>query len=260
MLKKLDETACHGLMFFPVDWASGDRHFLYFKWYLNMNYGIIVAAGKSERMGVDADKAFLSLGSKPILAYSILAFEKCPDIDGVVLVVRKDKLNAARGMVQMFGCMKVKKIVAGGSLRQNSVKNGFDYISSDAKIVSIHDGARPCITPGLISETIRSAQHYGSGVAAIKITDTIKQADKGMIISKTLDRSKLWAVQTPQSFKRELLEKAFAVIEKKRLTVTDEAAAVELISKGVRLVQASLSNIKVTTVDDIAIAAALLKL
>ena len=225
-----------------------------------MNAGIIVAAGKSERMGVDADKAFLSLGVKPVLAYSLLAFEKCPDIDIVVLVVRKDRLGAARGMAQMFGCMKVKKVIAGGARRQVSVQNGLASLGDDVKVVSVHDGARPCVTARLISETIHTAKRYGSGVAAVKITDTIKHVDRGVVISQTLDRSKLWAVQTPQSFRKELLVKAFAVVNKKHLTVTDEASAVELVAKDVRLVPAPVSNLKITTVDDLALAAALLKL
>src|SRR5512145_2015550 len=118
-----------------------------------MNFGIVVAAGKSERMGPDVDKAFLTLGTKPVVIYSLLAFEKCPDIDATILVVRKDRLDAARTMVQMFGCAKVKRVVAGGAKRQISVSNGLDYVSRDAKIVVVHDGARPCITPDLVSET-----------------------------------------------------------------------------------------------------------
>jgi len=230
-----------------------------FGWWI-MNYGIIVAAGKSERMGPDVDKAFISLGIKPIIAYSVLAYEKCPDIDGIILVVRKDRIEAARGMAQLFSCSKVKKIIAGGSKRQASVMNGLSELHEDVKIVSIHDGARPCITPELISETIKSAKKYGTGVAAVKITDTVKLVNKGMIISKTIDRSKLWAVQTPQTFKRELLLKAFEVVRKKGLIVTDEASAVEIICQDVRLVPAMLSNVKITTPEDLTLAAALLKI
>ncbi len=225
-----------------------------------MNYGVIVAAGKSSRMGVKADKAFLSLGTKPVLAYSMVAFEKCDDIDRIILVVRKDRMAAARGMVQLFGCSKVKKVVAGGSSRQVSVTNGLAQLSDDAKIVAVHDGARPCVTPDLISKTVKSAKRYGSGVAAVKITDTVKFVDKGHIVLKTVDRDKLWAVQTPQAFKVELLQEAFGAVRKKGVTVTDEASAVELVAEDVRLVSADLSNIKVTSPDDLILAAALLKI
>lgn len=225
-----------------------------------MNFGVIVAGGKSTRMGPKVDKAFLSLGTRPVLAYSLLAFERCADIDGVILVVRKDRLEGARGMVHMFGCAKVKKVVAGGLMRQISVKNGLDSLADDVRIVAVHDGARPCVTPDLISETIKSAKRYGSGVAAVKVTDTVKEVEKGITVSKTLDRSKLWAMQTPQTFKKDLLDQAYAVVMKKDVTVTDEAAAVELISDKVRLVPSRWSNIKITEPDDLVYAAAILKL
>jgi 2-C-methyl-D-erythritol 4-phosphate cytidylyltransferase len=225
-----------------------------------MNYGVIVAAGKSERMGPNVDKAFLTLGTKPVLAYSLLAFEKCPDVDGVILVVRKDRLDAGRGMVQIYGCAKVKRVVSGGAQRQDSVWNGLLELSDDVQIVAVHDGARPCITSDLISETIKTAKRYGSGVAAVKITDTVKEVEKGFKVTKTVDRTKLWVVQTPQAFKKEILLKAFDTVKKKRLTVTDEASAVEMAGEDVHLVPSLLSNIKVTNPDDLALASAFLKI
>ncbi len=225
-----------------------------------MNYGIIVAAGKSERMGSEVDKAFFNLGTKPVLCYALHAYERCPDIDGVILVVRKDRLEAARNLAHMFGCSKVKKVVAGGPRRQDSVLNGLAVLSGDVAIVSVHDGARVCVTPHIISQTVQSAKRYGSGVAGVKITDTVKAVTKRLIITKTVDRASLWAVQTPQSFQFPLLKKAFEYVCKKRLTITDEASALEAISEEVRIVPASLSNIKITTPDDLVLAAALLRI
>ena len=225
-----------------------------------MNCGIIVAAGKSERMGKGVDKAFLSLGAKPVVVYSLLAFEHCPDIEEVVLVVRSDRIEAARCMVQMFGCMKVKKIVAGGLQRQVSVVKGLEAVRDGVSVVVVHDGARPCVTPELISASVRSAREHGSGVAAVKITDTVKEVVKGNMIARTVDRTKLWAVQTPQAFKRDLLVKALDLVKKKKLTVTDEASAVELISKNIRLVVSSSANLKITTADDLVLAGALMRL
>ena len=224
-----------------------------------MNYGVIVAAGKSERMGAKDDKAFLSLGTRPVIAYSLLAFEKCHDIDGIILVCRKDRMESARAMASMFGCSKLVRVVAGGSKRQVSVANGLAALGDDVDVVAVHDGARPCVTPELISDTIKSAKRYGSGVAAVKVTDTVKHVESGLTVSKTVDRTKLWAVQTPQTFKRKVLEQAFEKVKKKKATVTDEASAVELVAK-VHLVSAHVSNIKITTADDLALAAALLKL
>lgn len=225
-----------------------------------MNYGIIVAAGKSERMGADVDKAFLSLGGQPVLSFSLRAFEKCHDIDSIVLVVRKDRLDTARGMLQIYGCAKAKKVVAGGVTRQISVCNGLAEVDEDARIVVVHDGARPCVTPHLISETIRAAKRYGAGVAAVKIADTVKEMQSGGLSgTRTIDRTKLWAVQTPQAFKKELLVEGYKQVNRKHLTVTDESSAVELVHKEIRLVPSTWSNIKITTPEDLAIAATLLK-
>jgi len=225
-----------------------------------MNYGIVVAAGKSTRMGPDVDKAFLGLGSKPLVAYPLQAFEKCHDIDGVILVVRKERIESARGLVQMYGFSKVTKIIAGGNERQISVQNGVDALPKEAQIVAVHDGARPCVTPELISETIKSAKKYGSGVAGIKITDTVKSVERGYIVSETVDRTYLWAVQTPQTFKVDLLKKALEMVKKKKRVVTDEASAVELLGEDVHIVPSSSANIKITTADDLMLAAALMRL
>ena len=211
-------------------------------------------------MGKDVDKAFLSLGSKPVVVYSLLEFEKCPDIEEIILVVRKDRIESARRAAQMFGCTKVTRIVAGGKRRQDSVEKGLAEISEGVKIVVVHDGARPCVTSELISATIKSAKQYGFGVAAVKVTDTVKEVERKMVISSTIDRTKLWQVQTPQAFKLDLLLKAFKAVNKKKLAVTDEASAVELISDKVRLVSSNLSNIKITTPDDLVLAAALMRL
>lgn len=225
-----------------------------------MNSAIIVAAGKSERMGVGTDKAFLSLGSRPVLAWSLLAFEQCHDIDQIVLVVRKEQIMATRGAVQMFGISKLRTIVAGGLRRQDSVANGLAALDPETRIVAVHDGARPCITPDLISETLRSAKRVGSGVAASRVVDTIKFVERGSTVDHTLDRDKLWAVQTPQTFKVELLRKAYAKVAEKNATITDEAAAVELLGEAVRLVEWPRANPKITTAEDLTVAAALLKI
>ena len=225
-----------------------------------MNSAIIVAAGKSERMGVGTDKAFLSLGSRPVLAWSLLAFEQCHDIDQIVLVVRKEQIAATRGATQMFGISKLRAIVAGGQRRQDSVANGLAALDPDTRIVAVHDGARPCVTPDLISETIKSAKRGGSGIAASRVVDTIKFVERGSTVDHTLDRDKLWAVQTPQTFKIELLRKAYAKVAEKNVVVTDEAAACELIEEPVRLVEWPRANPKITAPEDLTVAAALLKI
>ena len=225
-----------------------------------MTSAIIVAAGRSERMGSSTDKAFLSLGPKPVVVWSLLTFEGSTDVDKIVLVVRRDQLVAAKAVVQMFGLSKVHDIVAGGSRRQDSVAKGLAVVDPDTRIVIVHDGARPCVTSELITETIKAAQRNGCGVAATRIVDTVKYVERGTLVGHTVDRSKLWAVQTPQAFKLELLTKAYKNLETESIVVTDEATAVELLGEPVRLVEWQKPNIKITMVEDLAVAAALLRI
>lgn len=225
-----------------------------------MNYAIIVAAGKSSRMKVQVDKAFVPLGPKPVLAYSMVAFEECPEIDGIIAVVKKDRVDSTKAMAKMFGCSKLETVVTGGSTRQLSVAKGLEQLPCDANIVAVHDGARPLVTPELISASIKAAKRYGSGVAGRKMTDTIKFVESGHKVTKTLDRSKVWAVQTPQTFKVSVLKEAYKYVLDNGLTVTDEASALEAAGMDVHLVESETTNMKITTLDDLTIAAALLKL
>lgn len=225
-----------------------------------MNTVILVAAGKSTRMGSNTDKAFLSLGSRPVIAWSLLAFEQCTAIDQIVLVVRKDQILAAKSVVQMFGISKLREVVAGGSRRQDSVVNGMREMAPETRIVVVHDGARPCVTPELIEATIKTAKRNGCGIAASRVWDTIKYVERGLTVDRTIDRAKLWAVQTPQAFKVELLQRAYAAVEEQKAVITDEASAVELIGEPVRLVEWSRHNIKITTAEDLPLAAAVLKI
>ncbi len=225
-----------------------------------MNTAILVAAGKSERMGSNTDKAFLNLGPKPVVAWSLLAFEQCTDIDQIVLVVRKDQILAAKSVAQMFGISKIRTIVAGGGRRQDSVQNGMKEMDSETRVVIVHDGARPCVTPELISETIKYAKRNGCGIAASRVWDTIKYVERGSTVDHTVDRTKLWAVQTPQAFSADLLRRAYKMVEEQKATVTDEASAVELIGEPVRLVDWPRPNIKITTAEDLPLAAAAMKI
>ena len=225
-----------------------------------MNTAIIVAAGKSTRMGPNIDKAFLSLGPRPVIAWSLLAFEQCQDIDQIVLVVRRDQITAAQSVAGMFGISKIKAIVPGAGKRQDSVINGMKAMDPDTRIVVVHDSARPCVTAELISNVIKSAKRNGCGIAASPVYDTVKYVERGMTVDHTVDRSKLWAVQTPQAFQASLLTKAYKKVEDEKVVVTDEAGAVELLGEPVRLVEWKKPNFKITTAEDLAVATAILEL
>ncbi len=225
-----------------------------------MNSAIIVAAGRGQRMGMKTDKAFLSLGPKPVVAWSLLAFEECPEIDRIVLVVRRDQLTAARTVAQMFGISKLSAVAVGGASRQDSVLNGMAELDPDTRYVCVHDGARPCVNPELIQATLRCARRNGNGIAASRVWDTVKFVERGTMVDHTVDRTKLWTVQTPQTFSLPLLSRAYQEVKNKKASVTDDAAAVELLGESVRLVEWSKPNIKITTADDLPLAAAALQI
>ena len=221
---------------------------------------IIVAAGKSDRMGPGTDKAFLNLGSRPVIAWSLLAFERCADVDQIVLVVRKDQQNAAKALARMFGISKLHAIVPGGKERQDSVMAGLKASDPDTRVVVVHDGARPCIKSETISEVVKLARRSGAVVIGHRICDTVKFVEKGSVVDHTEDRSKLWAVQTPQAFSASLIRQAYAKVVAEKKTVTDDSAAVELLGESVKILESNAVNLKITTGEDLQVAAGVLNL
>ena len=222
-----------------------------------MTTAIILAAGKSERMGGGVDKAFLSLVNKPVVAWSLLAFEKSEDIDRIVLVVRKDQVIASKAVVKMFGISKIDKIVPGGAKRQESVAAGLAACDLDTRTVVIHDGARPMVTPELISEVVKQVKKVPAVTVGRPMTDTVKLCEKGAVVTKSVDREKLWTVQTPQAFQMKELRAAFKALGAKE--VTDDCMAIELNGGAVKIVENLKPNFKITTVEDLQLAGMLLK-
>lgn len=222
-----------------------------------MTTAIIVAAGKSERMGAGTDKAFLSLVNKPVVAWSLLAFERTSEIDRIVLVVRKDQLVASKAVCQMFGISKLHAIVAGGAKRQESVQAGLAACDIDTRYVVVHDGARPCITSDVISEVVKAVRRVPAVTVGRRVTDTVKRVEKGTTVAGTEDRERLWLVQTPQAFQLRALRDAYKALDKQE--VTDDCQAVELAGGEVKIIENRKPNFKITTVEDLQIAGALLR-
>ncbi len=225
----------------------------------SMTAAILLAAGRGERMGGATDKAFLSLGSRPMAAYSLLAFQACPDIDAVVLVVRPDKIASSRELCRALDISKLAAVVEGGANRQDSVQAGLAALPLGMEIVAVHDTARPLVSPSLVSRTIQSAETYGSGVAAHRVVDTIKVVGDDLTVSSTPDRAKLWAVETPQTFRADLLRRAYDKVAADGALVTDDAGAVERLGEPVRLVESKQPNFKVTHPADLPLAEAVLR-
>src|SRR5437870_6651266 len=220
---------------------------------------IIVAAGNGTRMGPNVDKLFLEVAGRPVVAHTWARFNHAACIDEIVLVVR-DRMQAAFAeLAEQFHFKKPYRLALGGKERQDSVWNGLQALDAGAEVVAIQDGARPCTTEKLIADTIEAARETGAAVASQRVTDTIKESDGGTLIERTVDRSRLWAVQTPQTFRVEVIRRALTAVREKGLVVTDDTAACELIGQPVGLVESAGSNPKVTVPADLAYVELLLR-
>ena len=206
------------------------------------------------------DKLFLTVANKPVVAHTWARFEEARSIDEIVLVVRAGSEKKFLEIAKKYKFRKKYQIVAGGAERQDSVWSGLSVVPPKAEIVAIHDAARPCVNKDLIAATVKYAEETGAAVAAHPVTDTIKESADGRLIQKTLDRSQLWAMQTPQTFRLDVIRRAIAAARAKKMIFTDDTAACELIGQPVRLVSSIAPNPKVTVPGDLAIVEALLKI
>jgi 2-C-methyl-D-erythritol 4-phosphate cytidylyltransferase len=220
---------------------------------------LIVAAGKGTRMGGNVDKLFLEIAGKPVLAHTWQQFEILEVVDQIVLVIREEIADAVRGLADRFRFKKPFATAYGGKERQDSVWNGLSALPPDTEVVAIQDAARPCTSQELIVATIETARRVGAAVAAQLVTDTIKESSDGKRIERTLDRSKLWSVQTPQTFRAEIIRRAISEARKRGLLLSDDTAACELIGQPVELVVGRHPNPKITRPEDVAYVEMLLR-
>ena len=224
-----------------------------------MNSAILVAAGKSARMGPKGDKLFLEVAGRPLVAHTWRRFNDAKCVNEIILVVRKGMAAAFEELTARFKSGKPFRIVIGGAERQDSVWNGLEALSATAELVAIHDAARPCTSEELIAATFKRAAETGAAVAARPVTDTIKESADGRLVRRTLDRSRLWSVQTPQTFRVEVIRRALAEARRRDLVFTDDTAACELIGQPVRLVSSTAPNPKVTVPGDLPFIESLLR-
>jgi len=209
---------------------------------------VIVGAGSSQRMG--RDKVFMPLAGKPLLAWSVDVCQSCKLVYQIVIVLNETRLDLGRGLAKDRRWSKVVEICGGGRRRQDSVRQGLNELE-DCDWVIIHDGARPFLTVDLIRDGLDAAQATGAAVAAVPIKDTVKLGGSDMIVSTTLNRQELWAVQTPQIFRFDIISEAHEQVTEE---VTDDASMVEQTGHKVRLYMGSYNNIKITTPEDLALA------
>ncbi|MBQ3615718.1 MAG: 2-C-methyl-D-erythritol 4-phosphate cytidylyltransferase [Anaerotignum sp.] len=220
---------------------------------------VIVAAGKGKRMGTDISKQFLPLCGKEILTHTVEVFEKADRIRDIVLVTGTDSLQDVQDMVREYGWQKVISVVAGGKERQDSVWNGLQAVSEDTEIVLIHDGVRPFVTEEILDLSIETAVEMGGCVAGVPAKDTIKVCNSENIAVDTPDRSTLWQIQTPQTFRKELIVKAYEQAKAEGFAGTDDASLAEYSGYSVKVIMGSYRNIKITTKEDLLIGEAFLK-
>ena len=220
---------------------------------------IVLAGGAGKRMGTATNKQFLLLDNKPIIVRTLQIFEECRPVDGVYLVVnQKDLPIMQEEILETYKFNKVVKLVIGGRLRQDSVRNGLEAIENPCDIVIIHDGARPFVSPSFIEKGIFLMEMFDAVIPAIPVKDTIKTVSKEGFVIKTLERDSLWNVQTPQTFKYDLIIKAYREGMSKKLYGYDDATFLEHMGKKIKVIEGSPYNIKITTPEDLIIAKGML--
>ena len=224
-----------------------------------MNFAIIVAAGKSDRMGKNVNKIFLPILNKPLIYYPIKIFQECNLIDEITIVSQKKDFNKINEIKKHYNFHKIKNIVEGGKERQDSVYNGLLSIKNakEDDIVIVHNGSNPLAKENEVAGCIAAAKQYGAAAAGFPLKDTIKKT-KNNFVEKTIDRGNVYQMQTPQAMKYGLLVKGFNNVKKKNLKITDDVSVAEVLGKKIKIVPCSYENIKVTTKDDLRIAEGIL--
>ena len=218
---------------------------------------VIVAAGSSQRMG--SDKLLYNLGIMPVLVRTLLAFQDCALVDEIVVVTRMEKIVEVAALCKKYRIDKTSKVISGGATRMESALAGVSEVNRKAKLIAIHDGARPLLSVELIENTVRAAAKYRAAVPAIKSVDTLKLVDDGETVAGSVDREHVLRVQTPQVFEADLIKGALTFAAEKKLPLTDDCSAAEILGVKAYVVPGEEDNIKLTTPRDMLFAAAILK-
>lgn len=208
---------------------------------------VIVAAGHSERMG--EDKLFLTVGGRPVLALTLSAFQESPDVQEIVLVTTPERVDAVDKLRKGYHLDKLTQVIFGGETRTESAYRGVMAVSRQAELICIHDGARPFVTQRVIADAVRGAALDLAAAPAIPVKDTLKQAEGG-VVKATPPRESLFAIQTPQAFRAELIRAALAKAHESGTVYSDDCAAVEAIGGVIHLTKGDEQNVKLTTPQD----------
>jgi 2-C-methyl-D-erythritol 4-phosphate cytidylyltransferase len=207
---------------------------------------VVPAGGRGVRMG--RKKQDIRVGARAVLRWTLDALEATRAVQGIVVAVPVEDVPAWRRRLR--GCRKVRAVVAGGEERQESVARGLAAVPSTAAVILVHDGVRPCITPELVRRVVEATRAHGAAVAALPVAETLKRGAEGWV-KATIPRDGLWAIQTPQGFRAELLREAHRRAAADRIVGTDDAALVERLGAPVRLVPGLPGNLKITRPEDL---------
>ncbi len=222
--------------------------------------GVVIAAGGTgRRMGAMLPKQFLRLGKQTILEQTLRVFHAHPAVKEIVIVVPREHLERTAWLVRRGNLWKVTRVTAGGKDRQKSVWNGLHAFRNPPELVLVHDAVRPLVRKSVLDSTIRQARLYGAAAAGVRVKDTIKVEGEKGYFTKTLNRDELWAIQTPQGFLFHLLHAAHEKARASGFTGTDDASLVERSGHRVKIVEGDYDNIKITTKEDLAFAAVVLR-
>lgn len=217
---------------------------------------VVVAAGSSTRMG-GIDKIMLPLREEPVILHTLRALECCACIQEIIVVTREELIVPVSRLCAEHSLGKVRKVVRGGETRAHSVYQGVSEASDKARLIAIHDGARPLVTGNVVEKVVSAAAKCGAAAPAVPVKDTIKRAVKG-VVQETPDRAQLFAVQTPQVFEADLIRAALFQAIQDGASITDDCSAVERLGAKVTLTEGSEENIKITTPSDVLLAEAIL--
>lgn len=217
---------------------------------------IVLAAGQGKRMKSSIQKQYILLKEKPILYYSLKAFEDIKEIERIILVVGKGEVSYCRKeIIDKYGLQKVADVIEGGKERYHSVYEGLKLLEKHCDYVLIHDGARPFITESIILNTIENVKKYKACAVGMPVKDTIKIVDEENFCVHTPERAKVWAVQTPQAFEYNIIKSAYDILMQKEIMVTDDAMVIEqFMNISVKLIEGTYENIKITTQEDLKVA------
>jgi len=217
---------------------------------------IILAAGQSRRMG-GGDKIWASLGGRPLIAHTLAVFQHCPSIHRIVLVLTEGREKLGHSLVKSAYLTKVAAVCTGGAERPDSVRAGLAALDPCEWVV-VHDGARPLVSRQLIDQGLAAARETGAATCAVPAHDTIKLVSEQGLVEKSLDRRRLWLVQTPQVFRYEILAEAHRAAARQP-SASDDATLVERLGHPVKVYMGSYHNLKVTTPDDLLLAEVLMR-